>query len=109
MKHRNDASPNQITTILSEMSMNDQNLNETNTAKSNATDSIIGRNSLDSKLTNNRNTLEGSTGDTETRKKRYNTDRGYFIAKELLSTERTYKKDLDVINIVSFVDVCLTP
>ncbi|XP_011504890.1 PREDICTED: FERM, RhoGEF and pleckstrin domain-containing protein 1-like [Ceratosolen solmsi marchali] len=31
--------------------------------------------------------------------KRWPTDKAYFIAKELLMTERTYKKDLDVINI----------
>lgn len=35
------------------------------------------------------------------RKKRYPTDRPYFIAKEILMTERTYKKDLEVINLVS--------
>ena len=43
----------------------------------------------------------GNETDTETRKKRYPTDRAYFIAKEILMTERTYKKDLEVINSVS--------
>ncbi|XP_019617017.1 PREDICTED: FERM, RhoGEF and pleckstrin domain-containing protein 1-like isoform X2 [Branchiostoma belcheri] len=33
----------------------------------------------------------------ETRKKRYPADKAYYIAKELLSTERTYLKDLEVI------------
>jgi len=33
------------------------------------------------------------------RKKRYPTDKAYFIAKEILMTERTYKKDLEVINL----------
>ena len=28
-------------------------------------------------------------------------DRAYYIAKELLMTERTYKKDLEVITVVS--------
>ena len=31
---------------------------------------------------------------------RYPTDRAYFIAKEILMTERTYKKDLEIINLV---------
>ena len=31
---------------------------------------------------------------------RWPTDKAYYIAKELLMTERTYKKDLDVINVV---------
>jgi len=39
------------------------------------------------------------TLDGETKKKRHTTDRGYFIAKELLMTERTYRKDLEVINL----------
>uniref|UniRef100_A0A665XDF4 FERM, ARHGEF and pleckstrin domain-containing protein 1 n=1 Tax=Echeneis naucrates TaxID=173247 RepID=A0A665XDF4_ECHNA len=33
----------------------------------------------------------------EVRRKRFPTDRAYFIAKELLTTERTYLKDLEVI------------
>ncbi|XP_068602111.1 FERM, ARHGEF and pleckstrin domain-containing protein 1 [Brachionichthys hirsutus] len=37
----------------------------------------------------------------EGRRKRFPTDRAYFIAKELLTTERTYLKDLEVV-IVSF-------
>ena len=31
---------------------------------------------------------------------RYPTDRPYFIAKEILMTERTYKKDLEIVNLV---------
>ena len=34
---------------------------------------------------------------------RYPTDRAYFIAKEILMTERTYKKDLEIINLVSTI------
>jgi hypothetical protein len=34
---------------------------------------------------------------------RYPTDRAYFIAKEILMTERTYKKDLEVISLVSYI------
>ncbi|XP_015126163.1 FERM, ARHGEF and pleckstrin domain-containing protein 1 isoform X2 [Diachasma alloeum] len=42
----------------------------------------------------------GEVEDSEIRKtKRWPTDKAYYIAKELLMTERTYKKDLDVINI----------
>lgn len=38
--------------------------------------------------------------DAEVRKmKKWPIDKAYFIAKELLMTERTYKKDLDVINV----------
>ena len=42
---------------------------------------------------------------------RYPTDRAYFIAKEILMTERTYKKDLEVLNLVSltyFLNVCIS-
>ncbi|XP_029285268.1 FERM, ARHGEF and pleckstrin domain-containing protein 2 isoform X2 [Cottoperca gobio] len=35
----------------------------------------------------------------EGRKKRYPTDKAYFIAKEILTTERTYLKDLEVITV----------
>uniref|UniRef100_A0A2M4BAU9 FERM, ARHGEF and pleckstrin domain-containing protein 1 n=1 Tax=Anopheles marajoara TaxID=58244 RepID=A0A2M4BAU9_9DIPT len=45
---------------------------------------------------NNSGTLRSM--DEELRKKKWPTDRAYFLAKELLMTERTYKKDLDVIN-----------
>ncbi len=31
---------------------------------------------------------------------RYPTDKAYYIAKELLMTERTYKKDLEVVDLV---------
>lgn len=33
---------------------------------------------------------------------RYPTDKAYFIAKEILTTERTYLKDLEVITVVSY-------
>lgn len=35
---------------------------------------------------------------------RYPTDKAYFIAKEILATERTYLKDLEVITVVSGLD-----
>ncbi|KTG43328.1 hypothetical protein cypCar_00030324, partial [Cyprinus carpio] len=35
----------------------------------------------------------------EVRRKRFPTDKAYFIAKELLTTERTYLKDLEVITV----------
>ena len=41
------------------------------------------------------------TGRGSGSKRKQPTERGYFIAKELLTTERTYGKDLDVINGVS--------
>lgn len=37
--------------------------------------------------------------ETDVKRKRHTTDRAYFIAKEMLMTERTYKKDLSVINV----------
>ncbi|XP_035504406.2 FERM, ARHGEF and pleckstrin domain-containing protein 2 isoform X1 [Scophthalmus maximus] len=37
--------------------------------------------------------------DEEGRRKRYPTDKAYFIAKEILTTERTYLKDLEVITV----------
>lgn len=53
-------------------------------------------------ITNNKTASEGNEVYSEVKKKRYNIDKGYFMVKELLSTERTYNKDLDVINKVSF-------
>nr|XP_029717396.1 FERM, ARHGEF and pleckstrin domain-containing protein 2-like [Aedes albopictus] len=49
------------------------------------------------------NGVNGGSGtlrsiDEEIKKKKWPTDRAYFLAKELLMTERTYKKDLDVLN-----------
>ena len=41
---------------------------------------------------------------------RHPTDKAYFIAKEILMTERTYKKDLEVINLVIYcndLQLCL--
>lgn len=48
-------------------------------------------------------TLDSSmNGTMDMKRKRWPTDKEYFIAKELLMTERTYKKDLDIINTVRF-------
>lgn len=41
----------------------------------------------------------GDTLDGEVKKKKVTTDRAYFIAKEMMMTERTYRKDLEVINL----------
>ncbi|KAL1132219.1 hypothetical protein AAG570_010176 [Ranatra chinensis] len=46
------------------------------------------------KIQTNHDSLDG-----EIKKKRYSADRAYFIAKEILMTERTYRKDLEVINL----------
>lgn len=48
-------------------------------------------------------TLDSTTNGVNTmdmKRKRWPTDKEYFMAKELLMTERTYKKDLDIINTV---------
>ena len=46
-------------------------------------------------------------GEEDSRKKRFPADKAYYIAKELLMTERTYRKDLQVLNVwfkqVSFI------
>ncbi|XP_059082056.1 FERM, ARHGEF and pleckstrin domain-containing protein 2-like [Tigriopus californicus] len=41
----------------------------------------------------------GTDTDLEFKKKKYPVDRTYFITKEILMTERTYKKDLEIINL----------
>lgn len=40
---------------------------------------------------------------------RYPTDKAYFIAKEILTTERTYLKDLEVITVVSVFVIVFDP
>lgn len=47
-------------------------------------------------------TLDSTNGvnTMDMKRKRWPTDKEYFMAKELLMTERTYKKDLDIINTV---------
>lgn len=58
-------------------------------------------NSVNSNTTNISNTttiiadIEG-----EVKRKKFPSDKTYYIAKEILMTELTYKKDLDVINVV---------
>ena len=44
-----------------------------------------------------------ATGTGESRKRKYPSDKAYFIAKEILTTERTYKKDLEVMHVVGGV------
>lgn len=51
--------------------------------------------SIKDELNNKKLPLEN---EVEVRKKRFPIDRAYFIAREILMTERTYKKDLEVIN-----------
>lgn len=46
--------------------------------------------------TNGMGTLERS----DTLRKKWPTDKAYYISKEILMTERTYRRDLDVINLV---------
>lgn len=46
---------------------------------------------------NNVSTLERS----DTLKKKWPTDKAYYVSKEILMTERTYRRDLDVINVVN--------
>lgn len=66
-------------------------------------------NSLNANSTINGNTttiiaeIEGEVK----KKPRLSLDKTYYIAKEILTTELTYKKDLDVINIVSYYNYCI--
>lgn len=55
--------------------------------------------SIGSTQTNGVNGTLERNGDTY--KKKWPTDKAYFLSKEILMTERTYKRDLDVINSVS--------
>uniref|UniRef100_A0A668AAI2 FERM, ARHGEF and pleckstrin domain-containing protein 1 n=1 Tax=Myripristis murdjan TaxID=586833 RepID=A0A668AAI2_9TELE len=54
---------------------------------------------LTSPLLNDASSIRTDDED-EVRRKRFPTDRAYFIAKELLTTERTYLKDLEVVTVV---------
>lgn len=59
----------------------------------------------DSKTANGTNTttiIADIEGDIKKVKPRHLVDKSYYIAKEILMTELTYKKDLDVINVVSY-------
>ncbi|CAG0882114.1 unnamed protein product [Darwinula stevensoni] len=47
-----------------------------------------------------------SDQEPEVRRKRFPTDKAYFIAKEILMTERTYKKDLEVIVLWFQEEIC---
>uniref|UniRef100_A0A668AD70 FERM, ARHGEF and pleckstrin domain-containing protein 1 n=1 Tax=Myripristis murdjan TaxID=586833 RepID=A0A668AD70_9TELE len=53
---------------------------------------------LTSPLLNDASSIRTDDED-EVRRKRFPTDRAYFIAKELLTTERTYLKDLEVVTV----------
>ncbi|XP_060786053.1 FERM, ARHGEF and pleckstrin domain-containing protein 1-like isoform X3 [Neoarius graeffei] len=53
---------------------------------------------LTSPLLNDAGTLR-TDDEEENRRKRFPTDKAYFIAKELLTTERTYLKDLELITL----------
>ncbi|KAM9486648.1 FERM, ARHGEF and pleckstrin domain-containing protein 1 isoform 2-T2 [Clarias gariepinus] len=53
---------------------------------------------LTSPLLNDASTLR-TDDEEENRRKRFPTDKAYFIAKELLTTERTYLKDLELITL----------
>lgn len=61
-------------------------------------DNIMNNNNIIITNGNGTSTLESI--DSDVKKKKWPTDKSYFYAKELLMTERTYKKDLDVINTV---------
>lgn len=78
---------------------NQQNIINNNTIVSSPT-------SIGSTQTNGMNgTLDRNS---DTYKKKWPTDKAYFLCKEILMTERTYKRDLDVVNTVGLVGVFVT-
>ena len=69
-------------------------------AEKNNQQNIINNNNISASQSININgisTLERS----DTLRKKWPTDKAYYISKEILMTERTYRRDLDVINLVS--------
>lgn len=89
------------------------NANDNNSINENEELSPIKNFSNTEQYLNNVNANSALNGNTTTiiaeiegegkKKSRPTLDKTYYIAKEILTTELTYKKDLDVINIVSFV------
>lgn len=59
------------------------------------------QNIINNNHNNNTNGL-GTLERSDTLRKKWPTDKAYYISKEILMTERTYRRDLDVINLVSF-------
>lgn len=91
---KSSASRNGTTTydVVEAERNNQQNIINNNTIVSSPT-------SIGSTQTNGTNGTLERNGDTY--KKKWPTDKAYFLSKEILMTERTYKRDLDVINSVS--------
>lgn len=72
---------------------NQENIINNNTISSTPT-------SFGSTQTNRNNNTETLERNGEACKKKWPADKAYFLSKEILMTERTYKRDLDVINSV---------
>lgn len=73
--------------------------NQQNIINNNHTAMVSTPTSNGSTQTNGHSTLERNG---EAHKRKWPADKAYFLTKEILMTERTYKRDLDVINSVSF-------
>lgn len=69
-------------------------------AKEQLMNSINANTILNGNTTNTTTIIADIEGETK-KKPRYILDKTYYIAKEILMTELTYKKDLDIINVVS--------
>lgn len=65
-------------------------------AERNNHQNIINNNNVITSASNGNGTLERS----DTLRKKWPTDKAYYISKEILMTERTYRRDLEVINLV---------
>jgi hypothetical protein len=92
---KSSASRNGTTTydVVEAERNNQQNIINNNTMVSSPT-------SIGSTQTNGNNGTLERNGDAF--KKKWPTDKAYFLSKEILMTERTYRRDLDVINSVSY-------
>ena len=47
------------------------------------------------------NSIVSTLERSDTLRKKWPTDKAYYVSKEILMTERTYRRDLDVINVVN--------
>lgn len=71
-------------------------------AERNNQQNIINNNNVITSPTNQQTNGIGTLERCDTLRKKWPTDKAYYISKEILMTERTYRRDLDVINLVCY-------
>lgn len=74
-------------------------------ANSNGLNTNSSFNSVNTSIGSNTTTIIADIEGEVKKKSRHNVDKTYYIAKEILMTELTYKKDLDVIHVVSSIKI----